>query len=195
MPGVFKVITYKDILEAGGTNQINGLVMLPKHNKNDGFDRPVLCRDKIFQFGDAIAIVAAETEEQARAAAEAVKVDIEELPAYMNAIDAMAPDAIEIHPGTPNVFFETNCIKGGDFDWDSIPDSQQVEIESYCSRQPHLHLEPDCGLCLHRRGRDAHHTLQVHRHTSSHANDSGRHRCTNGKAAYDTEPCGRHLRV
>ncbi len=145
MPGVFKVITYKDILEAGGTNQINGLVMLPKHNKNDGFDRPVLCRDKIFQFGDAIAIVAAETEEQARAAAEAVKVDIEELPAYMNAIDAMAPDAIEIHPGTPNVFFETNCIKGGDFDWDSIPDSQQVEIESYCSRQPHLHLEPDCG--------------------------------------------------
>lgn len=108
MPGVFKVITYKDILEAGGTNQINGLVMLPKHNKNDGFDRPVLCRDKIFQFGDAIAIVAAETEEQARAAAEAVKVDIEELPAYMNAIDAMAPDAIETHPGTPNVFFETN---------------------------------------------------------------------------------------
>ncbi len=105
MPGVFKVITYKDILEADGTNQINGLVMLPKHNKNDGFDRPVLCRDKIFQFGDAI----------------------------------------EIHPGTPNVFFETNCIKGGDFDWDSIPDSQQVEIESYCSRQPHLHLEPDCG--------------------------------------------------
>ena len=35
--------------------------------------------------------------------------------------------------------------KAEDFDWDSIPDSQQVEIESYCSRQPHLHLEPDCG--------------------------------------------------
>lgn len=75
----------------------------------------MLCRDKIFQFGDAIAIVAAETEEQARAAAEAVKVDIEELPTYMNAIDAMAPDAIEIHPGTPNVFFETNCHKGWGF--------------------------------------------------------------------------------
>ena len=69
----------------------------------------------------------------------------EELPAYMNAMDAIAPDAAEIHPGTPNAFFETNCIKGPDFDWDSIPDSQQVEIESYCSRQPHLHLEPDCG--------------------------------------------------
>ena len=63
----------------------------------------------------------------------------------MNAMDAIAPDAAEIHPGIPNAFFETNCIKGPDFDWDSIPDSQQVEIESYCSRQPHLHLEPDCG--------------------------------------------------
>ena len=145
MPGVVKVITYKDILAAGGTNQINGLVMLPKHNKTDGFERPVLCSDKIFQFGDAIAIVAADTEEHARAAADAVKVDIEELPAYMSALDAMAPDAIEIHPGTPNVFYETNCIKGPDFDWDSIPDAQQVEIESYCSRQPHLHLEPDNG--------------------------------------------------
>ena len=145
MPGVVKVITYKDILAAGGSNKINGLVMLPKHNKTDGFERPVLCSDKIFQFGDAIAIVAADTEEHARAAADAVKVDIEELPAYMSALDAMAPDAIEIHPGTPNVFYETNCIKGPDFDWDSIPDSQQVEIESYCSRQPHLHLEPDNG--------------------------------------------------
>ena len=145
MPGVFKVITYKDILASGGSNKINGLVMLPKHNKNDGFDRPVLCSDKIFQFGDAIAIVAADTEEHARAAAEAVKVEIEELPAYMNAMDAIAEDAIEIHPGTPNKFFETDCIKGPDFDWNSIPDGQQVEIESYCSRQPHLHIEPDCG--------------------------------------------------
>ena len=47
----------------------------------------------------------------------------------MNAMDAIAPDAAEIHPGIPNAFFETNCIKGPDFDWDSIPDSQQVEID------------------------------------------------------------------
>ena len=117
MPGVFKVITAKDV--------------------------PILCDEKIFQFGDAIAIVAADTEEHARAAAAAVKVDIEELPAYMNAMDAIAEDAIEIHPGTPNAYYETNCIKGPDMDFDAAPNV--VEIESYCSRQPHLHLEPDCG--------------------------------------------------
>lgn len=140
MPGVFKVITAKDV---PGKNRINGLVMLPLNNKCDGWDRPILCDEKIFQFGDAIAIVAADTEEHARAAAAAVKVDIEELPTYMNAMDAIAEDAIEIHPGTPNAYYETNCIKGPDMDFDAAPNV--VEIESYCSRQPHLHLEPDCG--------------------------------------------------
>lgn len=140
MPGVFKVITAKDV---PGKNRINGLVMLPLNNKCDGWDRPILCDEKIFQFGDAIAIVAADTEEHARTAAAAVKVDIEELPAYMNAMDAIAEDAIEIHPGTPNAYYETNCIKGPDMDFDAAPNV--VEIESYCSRQPHLHLEPDCG--------------------------------------------------
>ena len=140
MPGVFKVITAKDV---PGKNRINGLVMLPLNNKCDGWDRPILCDEKIFQFGDAIAIVAADTEEHARSAAAAVKVDIEELPAYMNAMDAIAEDAIEIHPGTPNAYYETNCIKGPDMDFDAA--ANVVEIESYCSRQPHLHLEPDCG--------------------------------------------------
>lgn len=140
MPGVFKIITAKDV---PGKNRINGLVMLPLNNKCDGWDRPILCDEKIFQFGDAIAIVAADTEAHARAAATAVKVDYEELPAYMNAMDAIAEDAIEIHPGTPNAYYETNCIKGPEFDFDSAPNV--VEIESYCSRQPHLAIEPDCG--------------------------------------------------
>ena len=143
MPGVFKVITAKDV---PGKNRINGLVMLPLNNKCDGWDRPILCDEKVFQYGDAIAIVAADTEEHARAAAKAVKVDLEVLPAYMSVPEALAPDAIEIHPGTPNAYYETNCIKGEDFDWNSIPDAQQVEIESYCSRQPHLFLEPDNGF-------------------------------------------------
>ena len=140
MPGVFKVITAKDV---PGKNRINGLVMLPLNNKCDGWDRPILCDEKVFQYGDAIAIVAADTEEHAREAAKAVKVDLEVLPAYMSAPEALAPDAIEIHPGVPNAYYETNCIKGPDLDFDSAPNV--IEIESYCSRQPHLFLEPDNG--------------------------------------------------
>ncbi len=141
MPGVYKVITAKDI---PGKNRITGLITFP-NNKGDGWDRPILCDEKVFQFGDAIAVVAADTEEHARAAADAVKVDLEVLPAYMSAPEAMAPDAIEIHPGTPNIYYETNCIKGVDTK-DIIANAPNVvEVESYCSRQPHLTIEPDCG--------------------------------------------------
>ncbi|MGI6507517.1 MAG: molybdopterin-dependent aldehyde oxidoreductase [Saccharofermentanales bacterium] len=141
MPGVYKVITHKDVK---GKNRISGLITFPT-NKGDGWDRPILCDEKVFQYGDAIAIVAADTLENAKAAAEKVVVDIEELPAYLDAMSAMAEDAIEIHPGTPNVYFEINTIKGDDVEpiFETAP--YVAEINSFCSRQPHLYLEPDCG--------------------------------------------------
>jgi len=142
MPGVYKIVTHKDVK---GKNRITGLITFPA-NKGDGWDRPILCDEKVFQFGDAIAIVAADTEEHAKAAAKKVKVDLEVLPAYMSAPAAMAPDAIEIHPGTPNVYYEQGVVKGEDtapiF---ARPDVVVAEAETYCSRQPHLPLEPDCG--------------------------------------------------
>ncbi|NMM61229.1 molybdopterin-dependent oxidoreductase [Clostridium sp. P21] len=141
MPGVFKVITYKDV---PGTNRINGLAF--PTNKGDGLERPILCDKKIFQFGDAIAMVLADTPCQAEEAAAKVKVEIEELPAYMSAPAAMAEDAMEIHPGTPNIYFECGTIKGEDTV--SLMESLEyvVEDDSYVGRQPHLPLEPDVGF-------------------------------------------------
>lgn len=142
MPGVYKVITHKDVK---GKNRITGLITFPT-NKGDGWDRPILCDEKVFQFGDAIAIVCADTEEHAKAAAQKVKVDLEILPSYMSAPAAMAEDAIEIHPGVPNIYFEQGIIKGEDTEpIMKQSDVVTVEVETYCSRQPHLPLEPDCG--------------------------------------------------
>jgi aldehyde oxidoreductase len=81
MPGVVKVVTHKDIK---GKNRITGLITFPT-NLGDGWDRPILCDEKVFQYGDAIAIVCAHTEAQAKAAADKVKVELEKLPAYMSA--------------------------------------------------------------------------------------------------------------
>ena len=66
----------------------------------------------MFQYGDAIALVAADSEKNARAAAEKVKVDLEILPAYMNAPAAMAEDAIEIHPRHPQHLLQAGPEKG-----------------------------------------------------------------------------------
>ncbi|MCC5464290.1 molybdopterin-dependent aldehyde oxidoreductase [Pelosinus baikalensis] len=142
MPGVYKVITHKDVK---GKNRITGLITFPT-NKGDGWDRPILCDEKVFQFGDAIAIICADTEEHAKAAAKKVKVDLEILPSYMSAPAAMAADAIEIHPGVPNIYFEQGIIKGEDTEpIMKQSDVVTVEVDTYCSRQPHLPLEPDCG--------------------------------------------------
>lgn len=146
MPGVEAVLTYKDIK---GTNRIDGLVFYPTWHKGDGLDRPILCDEKIFQYGDAIAIVCADTEEHARAAADKVVVEVEELPAYMSAREATAPDAIEIHPGTPNIYFEQNIIKGEDPDPIFAKADVVVEGEYYTQRQPHLVLEPDVGYAYY----------------------------------------------
>ncbi len=143
MPGVHSVLTHKDVK---GKNRITGLITFPT-NKGDGWDRPILADEKIFQFGDAIAIVCADSEKNARAAAEKVKVDLEELPAYMSAPAAMADDAIEIHPGTPNVYYTQAIAKGAD----TAPifaraDVVTVADDFYTQRQPHLPIEPDVGF-------------------------------------------------
>ncbi|HTY24000.1 MAG TPA: molybdopterin cofactor-binding domain-containing protein [Desulfomonilaceae bacterium] len=142
MPGVEKVITHKDVK---GKNRITGLITFPT-NKGDGWDRPILCDEKIFQYGDAVAIVAANTEANARAAAEKVKLVLEKLPAYMSAPAAMADDAIEIHPGTPNIYYEQRVAKGSDTKPLMESAAYVVEGEYYLQRQPHLSLEPDVGL-------------------------------------------------
>jgi aldehyde oxidoreductase len=142
MPGVAKVVTHTDVK---GRNRITGLITFPT-NKGDGWDRPILCDEKVFQFGDALAIVCADTEANARAAAEKVKVTLEELPAYMSAPAAMADDAIEIHPGTPNVYYEQKRAKGQDTKPLMDSAAHVVEAEYYLQRQPHLTMETDVGL-------------------------------------------------
>ncbi len=145
MPGVERVLTYRDI---EGSNRINGMATFP-WNKGDGFDRPILIDTKVFQYGDAIAIVCADTLEHARAAVGKVKVELEELPVYMHAPEAMADDAIEIHPGTPNIYFQQPTIKGEDTEPIFAAADYIAEANYYTSRQPHLILENDVGFAYY----------------------------------------------
>ena len=89
MPGVFKVITYKDV---PGTNRINEAV------KGDGKERPILNDKKIFKSGDAIVMVLAYTSKIAEDAVKEIKVKIEELPADTSAPAAMDEDHLSLEP-------------------------------------------------------------------------------------------------
>ncbi len=142
MPGVERVLTHRDVK---GKNRISGLITFPS-NKGDGWDRPILCDEKVFQYGDAIAIVCADTKKNAEAAAARVKVDLEQLPEYMSAPAAMAEDAIEIHPGTPNVYYIQKIAKGEETAPIFGTADFVMEGDYYVGRQPHLPIEPDVGF-------------------------------------------------
>jgi aerobic carbon-monoxide dehydrogenase large subunit len=61
----------------------------------------VLAKDKVCYVGDGVAMVVAETPEQAKDAAELINVDYEVLPAVVNPVAALASGAPQIHEGAP----------------------------------------------------------------------------------------------
>jgi carbon-monoxide dehydrogenase large subunit len=100
MPGVLAVYTGAD-LAAYGT-----LKCIIPFNNRDGTPmikppRPALPTDKVRYVGDPIACVVAETLLQAKDAAEAVEVDIDQLPAVVRPEDAARPGAPLIHLEAP----------------------------------------------------------------------------------------------
>ncbi|MFZ4462988.1 MAG: molybdopterin-dependent aldehyde oxidoreductase [Bacteroidales bacterium] len=148
MAGVVKIITYKDIKEAGGTNIMaeghfheRTTVMVPS--------REILCETKIFRYGDAVALVCADTKDHARAAADKVKVEIEKLPEYLSYLDAVMPDAMRIHEDTPNIFAMQPVLKGVGLEEPSkvaeIIDNSTFSAEGsfFATREPHLSIEGD----------------------------------------------------
>ncbi len=72
----------------------------------------MICEDRVRTLGDAVAVVVAQTREQALAAVDAVKVDYALLPEMRTTDAALAPDAMQIHPDRPNLCFSQPMIKG-----------------------------------------------------------------------------------
>ncbi len=156
MPGVYKVVTYKDIKANKGTNRIRGQVGCPSVT-TDGWERRIMVEegDKIRQWGECIAIVCADTEANARAAADKIKVDYEQLPELIDIYQAKASDAVKVYDeiegidGMPNAFNKRVFTKGADPKEDLDKAPYVVEDEFYSSRQPHMVLETDCGYAYY----------------------------------------------
>lgn len=101
MPGVVQIFTGADFEAVGGmpcgwqVTGKNGEVMQePKH--------PVLASEKVRHVGEPIAAVVADTLEQARDAAEAILLDITELPAVIDMKAAVVANAPKVHDDLAN---------------------------------------------------------------------------------------------
>ncbi len=138
--GVYKVMTAKDVK---GVNNIDAPAVVPRQKGTGLTIFPLLCDKKINHIGDVVALVAADSEEHARAAAKLVKQDLELLPVYRTLPEAVMPNAIQLNEGVPNFYMEAPVFKGEDTDdiFDDAPYS--VEGSFHSQHEPHLPIEPD----------------------------------------------------
>ena len=103
LPGVVAVYTGADLV-AAGVNAMPGPSAFPRPNGQPGTSAPrhALAPDRVRFVGEAVAAVVASSVAEASAAAEAVWVDYEELPAVVDAFAAMRPGAPQLCDDAPD---------------------------------------------------------------------------------------------
>ena len=116
MPGVLKVFTGADFAEVGGmpcgwqiTSRDGEVMKEPKH--------PILADGKVRHVGDPIAAVVATSLAEARDAAEAIEVDMDELPAVIDMRDAIGGSAATVHDEAP----DNLC-----YDWGFVEENREA---------------------------------------------------------------------
>ncbi len=134
LAGVRAVMTHEDV---PGRNA-HGIVNV---------DWPVLCGRKVRYVGDAVAIVAADSEDIAAAALDLIVVDYEELPVVSNAIDALAADAPQVHEERPDGNLLKHIkVRKGDIDAGFAAADVIVDQTYRTPTTEHLFLEPECSI-------------------------------------------------
>lgn len=139
MPGVLAVFTAKDI---PGQN-IYGLVEQ---------DQTMFSEKMILKVGDALALVVAETLEQAQAAAGKIIINVTELPPISTPQQAMEPGAPELHPihksGIPGNIQYHIAIRKGYVETAFEQADVIIEEDYYTPHQEHAYEELECSIAI-----------------------------------------------
>ena len=108
MPGVVDVLTAQQLVDDKIGNLICGWAITSKDGSPMKMGAwPAMAPDTVRFVGQAVAVVIAETKNQAKDAAEAVVVEYEELPAVATMQAALAAGAPQLHPEAPgNVVYD-----------------------------------------------------------------------------------------
>jgi len=134
LPGVHAVLTHEDV---PGSN-LHGVFIR---------DWPVLCGDKVRYVGDAVAIVAADTEEVAATALDLIQVDYEELPVVSDAIEAAKPDSPLVHEDrTERNLLKHIKVSKGDIEAGFVQADVIIDQTYRTPATEHLFLEPECSI-------------------------------------------------
>ncbi|MEH7455370.1 xanthine dehydrogenase subunit D [Gottfriedia acidiceleris] len=133
LSGVKAVVTYKDIPGLNGF----GLIFP---------DQPVFCKDRVRYVGDAIAAIAADTEEIAEKALELIKVEYKKLPVIDSPEMALSKDAPKLHE-QGNILHQAKYQKGDVYQ--GFRECSTIVEETYeLPRQMHAYMETEGGIIV-----------------------------------------------
>jgi carbon-monoxide dehydrogenase large subunit len=161
MPGVLGIYTVED-LKAAGIKPMPANVTGTNHDGRP-VPKPVqyaLAEGRVRYVGDPVALVVAETQKQAKDAAEAVLLDIDALPAVTTPADAVAPGAPVLHEAAPD-----NVVLDWKFGDEALVEAQfaraahVTKLRIRNSRIVVCAMEPRAALAD--VSPDGHHTLRV----------------------------------
>ncbi len=130
-PGVVAVLTARDIPGRNGFGLLNP-------------NQPVLADKKVLYVGDPVAVVYAETLQQAEEAVKKIKVDYKPLPGVFTPEEALKDDAPLLHP-QGNILSRTKVRKGNVEEGFKKADVI-VEGEYSVPFVEHAYMEPECSL-------------------------------------------------
>ncbi|MEW6265103.1 MAG: molybdopterin cofactor-binding domain-containing protein [Thermodesulfobacteriota bacterium] len=133
MDGVACVLTAKDV---PGDNRY-GIAFA---------DQWALSEDRVISTADAVALVAAETEEIARDAVKAIRVKYRPLPVLTDCHQAMAEGAPQLHPGKKNNVFMHTKVRKGDLEAGFAQAAVIVENTYKTQVTDHAYLETEAGV-------------------------------------------------
>lgn len=135
LPGVVAVLTHRDV--PGKNSFLYSSVE----------DQPLLAFDRVRRQGDAVVAVAAETEEAAQAALDAIEVTYEPLPGVFDPLEAMRPDAPRVWPGEDNVC-DHLVIEHGDVEAGFARADVIIERTYTTQYIEHAFLEPEGAVAV-----------------------------------------------
>ena len=134
LDGVHAVLTHEDV---PGRNA-HGVVSI---------DWPVLCGRKVRYVGDAVAIVAADSQDVATAALDLIEVEYDELPIVADPISALRDGAAHVHEERPDGNLLKHIkVRKGDLDAGFAAADVIVDRTYRTPTTEHLFLEPECSI-------------------------------------------------
>lgn len=136
-PGVVRVFTAADVPGSPVFGQILK-------------DYAMLAVDRIRSHGDVVAVVVADTQSQAVAAAALVRVEAEALPALLDPEEALRPGAMLVHESHGTNIVNHHCVRRGDVERGFAESEVVFEQDFRTQHVEHAYLEPESAVCVPR---------------------------------------------